>query len=242
MEIHGKKLDDMKVAIARGRFERNQASYGRKGLLTFDQLLERFAMDCNPITDIAKDHGVSQQAMHQLHDCYFRDLFPGKKSGRKRQRVCRLKRLYILERDFSISEVESWVNAIVVTAQENGFSARRCRIQNASSMKSFKKGELFINNRHCELHLMTSAHRMSKHSKMLYSDCQVHGSASSEFIVIRQEIGSGRTFIIPRDDLRKSYGEQGIIHIYIPAEKSRILRCPPILDLWQYEDAWHLLR
>lgn len=249
MEIHGKQIDDAKLAAARKSFERNQESHGRKGKLRFDEILDRLAANCS-LADIARAHGVRRQMMSSIHGHYFQDLFLDRATAHERMWARTLKRAEVAERDLSLGGLAPWVKAIAEMALRHGLSVCRrrrsdFRLAHSASLHSFRKNELLINDKVCLLRHVASIRRCSG-GKRHYNVFEVEGLSRGDFLVIYQEaqqIGERRVFIVPIDDVKKVHGEAERIYIMLPIERTVVYRTRhPLVDWFHYEDAWHLLQ
>jgi len=247
VKINGKMLDDAKVAGAQKNFEGNRTHGNRDRHLIFGELLSELSLDCCSFVEIGRKHGVTREAIRLIYNRYFRDLFPGDRSGMRRIKVCTLKRQRVVAQDFSIGDVEPWVQSIVVAATNQGLLVCRSKINHpafahTASLHSFKKRELLINGKHCRLSLVTSMRR-SAGRRRRYSPVRVQLSGPFEFVVVFQKATEDRIFILPVKDIRERYTGQEFIYIFLPVERGSPYNTVAGRVGWfQYENAWHLLR
>jgi len=247
VEIRGKKLDDAQVAIARERLERNRLHRNNKIKLTFDELLDDFANDCMTFTAIAGsacEDGFTKERIRQVYNEYFRDLFPTKRTGRRRRKICRLKRIRIATKnalaDFSDDQSLAKIARAAIAAG--------CMVERTVS--NTRGGEIYLSRRMLSInglrYNISHPHTPIDHGGILYLHCTIapHLLNSTNGIIILQEIEGfpERIFVLPSRDFEIAYNcGQKRFYIYIPLErrptyKNHVSR----IDWWKYENAWPL--
>ena len=123
-------LHDSVVQTARQRFEANRNQQGPLCRLGFEELFRVFGEDCNSYTALAEQAGVSREAVRYIYNKYFRELVPGRKSGRERQRVCTLERAVHASYDILLG---SRLRPVVEQAQKEGYAVLPIRVRQGSS-------------------------------------------------------------------------------------------------------------
>ena len=249
MEIRGKSLDDARVARVRARFERDRTKPHRLKkpiLLTFDELLDHFANDCMTFADIGKiivDGGMTRERVRQLYNRYFVGLFPTRKNGRKRQKVCILKRRHIAKKEamtnFSDDELLAYV---AQKAQLAGYIVHR-KVENRGSSAFANKNILLMNGSSYTVHFVQSALARSHDSPALFFSVgfssRILKSTKGAIIVTRRE-GVEHIFIVPSREVLAKYGSgKHRVTVCIAPERRPVYKNNvPRLDWWKYENAW----
>lgn len=247
MKIQGKIIDDEQLACVRLRFERycaRRSGAKRPALPAFDELLGYYANDCMSFRDIEEivfRDGKCGRAS-RLYYRYIASLFPSRKDGRKRRKICTLKRRQIAKReaarDFSDEEVLLRVGQAAAAAG--------CTVQREvklSSRRLFRaKHTVLLNG------LVYSVHYCKKASmarSVPYSRVTLTKEIlkrTDGVIVLREWKGPEQFFVIPSQEILAAYGEGGkppYFTIYIPTDRRPVYRNnTPRLDWWQYENAW----
>jgi hypothetical protein len=247
VEIHGKNLDDSKVAIARNRFEkrdsRGQKRY--KARLTFDELLGHFANDCMSFTAIGAlicEEGITRERVRQIYNQYFRDLLPGKKTGRRRVRICTLKRRAVAtsfaKSDFSDDEILGKVAKLATEAS--------CVVERSLVGNEWKKGafrRILINNSNYAVYI-AHARCYSGGGKTPRCRFEISRTVLREVagIVFVLEVDGfeNRVLVIPSRHVTRAVRETGnSLFLYPPLVRHPVVSTKPfILDWNQYENAW----
>jgi len=77
------------IAKMRAKFDTPQKrGRGRKIMLSFDELLDRFAVTCTRYSDVARECGITRERARQIYNQYFRDIFGSSRGGRAREKTC----------------------------------------------------------------------------------------------------------------------------------------------------------
>lgn len=247
MEIRGKKLDDARVANAKRKFESASLKFrkGRKTTLTFDELLDHFANDCMSFTAIGMmvcETGVTYERVRQIYNKYFVDLFPNKRTGRRRQRICTLKRRRIAATsardDFSDNEV---LTKIAQLAKAAG-----CAVKRPLVGKEWKKGafsRIFINEADYSVHVARRACRIPTGRPKCSFTLSVNVMKEVAGVILLMEVDGceSRILVIPSQDILRAYQRQKAKHlgIYPLLRKSTSKKGRSTLLEWdKYENAW----
>ncbi len=249
MEVHGKQLDDHRVACARQKFDKSMGGRRAKKItLNFDEFLDHFANDCMSFTDVAQiacEGGVSRERIRQLYQKYFRRLFPAKRTGQERQQICTLKRrrvaVEMAMHDFSGN---SSLAKVARYAKEAGCTVERVVWQ--------KKGRQFVSRRLLSIYGMRyqvyccrnvrrpQVPLIGRYSHVTVLKQSLHRVTG--IIVLQEDVGpANRIFIIPTRDVLDAYGshERRSLSLLVPIERRPICQKSRTRLAWgKYENAW----
>src|ERR1700722_15181243 len=239
MVVNGKKLDDAAVAAAREQFQaRSDTGWALKKVdLSFDRLLQLFTDDCTSFQSIGKmsEQAVSRERIRQIYDEYFKFLMPDERSGRKRTKLCALKKRAVASRTLPDKLA---AKVIAERARTQGYNVRKVPTLDHGK---FRAHRLLIEGKMCMVHHILKASRTNREGQHLY--CAIHLSKNSlpdiDFCVILVGIEDrpSTIFFIPKKVILEAHGEQNGTHIsfYIPLEKHRAAyrNRHPRVDWWQ---------
>ena len=224
-------LEHPEVQSARREFERRKT--GRKPTLPFEELFTRFSSGV-AAADVAREAGVSREAICYLYDRYFLSLFQKTGQDRKRERAA----------EKAASRADAVLSAGVVKIVSEQARAAGCTVAVVISRQYVLKEALIINGHLCAIHHVTKLFTPSN-TRRSYAIAQIapESIARGEVTVIRATVTGflSRTFVIPSSALAGVYSEKrkkGYINLYIPLER---LPCMSRVNYWDYENAWHLL-
>ena len=226
--------------------ERYEARAGRKIGLPFDLLFERLKSDDCRLSDIAKDAGVSRQAIHFIYNRYFRDLF-GDRTGRERQKVSAEKKN--TERNSNKYKRRQIFNII----REKFLFAKVSTIGDELKMEITLNvgldglwGFICLNSFRCLFHTSNKVFWSNAHAKYYSYSIQLHRLEQTEFVIFhgQDKEYSERIFIVPTHILKNRFTEgDSRKFFYLPVEKVvPYNNMFPKIDFWQYENAWYLLK
>ena len=234
------------VQAAKHKFERGK--WKRKIPFTFDELFEYFKADCIRFAAIAKAGGVKRQAIQQLYNRFFRELFEGM-SGWGRIYACTLEtRLVQVKRsEGELFREHPLVKKIAKKARLAGCTVEAVPARSHGQLTGKVITQtLLINGHVCSLHNPASK-RQSRGKKRCYA-CTIISSStlvSAEAILLHTTLRgfAERTFVVPTAVLRKAHPQRNkLVYVYLPTERLPVYKNQhPRIDYWQYEDGWHLL-
>lgn len=244
-------LADTSVQATKALWE--AAGYPEKYGLAFEEIIGLFDDEkYNSLKDIGKRTGKSGERIRQIYDEFFRESFGGQ-SRRSRWLDCMLEqRLAKLEQ----SELKLLEDPVMRTIKESAENAG-CVVEtipyldhgSASYACAVKSMVLVINGHRCSVHHPTAFSKSSPRSKRLYGRVQLCYKAicNTEGTIIYTNLADfpEHIFVIPSSVLRRVYftpPSDRPRDLTLPAEKLPVYKNKsPRLDIWKYEDAWHLL-
>jgi hypothetical protein len=223
--------------------------------LTFERLFELFKANHHSMNAIGEEIAIghiSRERVRQIYDKYFRELFEGQ-SGHERFSACMLKRRLARFKDSENKLFESpIIKAIVESARRAGCKVKavpNADLEHGKSCGSVRPTTLMINGYKCSVHFSLVARR-PRERKRFYGQVALSYSVLREVdVFIAHTAIAGfpqRTFVIPSSFLLKLYFTPLNIKwkvLYLPLEQLPVYNNRrPRFDIWQYEDAWHLLQ
>jgi hypothetical protein len=244
-------LNHPRVQAAKAKWDAATKIAGsrRKHSLTFEDLFEYFKADCVRHARIAELAGVTREAIRQIYNKYFRELFD--KSGKERVHACTLETRFvqIKRSENELFQQNPLFKVIVDKARAAGCVVEALPVCFRSGLAGKVSSEnLLINGHLCSLHCLTGragnkrlircyTHTNISYSTMMEAKALILHTAVNGF----QE----RTFVVPTANLRRvhrSAMKGASTHIVLPTERLPVYNNQhPKVDYWQYEDAWHLL-
>lgn len=220
------------VQSARREFERTKP--GKKPVLPFGILFERFSSGV-AAADIAREAGVSREAMCYLYNRYFLPLFHKTGAERKKERAA--------ERTARYTDTVLSTGAMKIVSEQA--RAAGCAVDVVMNGQYILREALLVNGHFCTIRHVTKIFAPSK-TRRLYAIVQItpESIARGEVTVVRVTVDRFEhcTFVIPSSVLSGVYSEKrkkGYINLYIPL--LRHLPCMSRVNYWDYENAWHLL-
>lgn len=231
-------LTDPRVRTARNHWLSNR---NRKCTceLDFEELFELFLTRAS-IASIALIAGVSRQAMSLHYNRYFRDLFNGE-TGMERQ-IQKLK-ARVVERDMATAERVPEKFARVVESAERS----NCKVRGVLTIdrSGVKKHTVAVDGHKCHYYRSTRAHapRPTRLYRYCHFDIALKELARAKGYIFHIALDNQpeRIFVVPSTVLRRFYGGRVRTTIYVCPFRPRLYRASKSLDLWDYEEAWHLI-
>lgn len=243
-------IDKMRIQMARQKFMRRSGPL--KSRFSFEEWLNLFSQLSNSFAGIAlmartvpgkegKEVVCTGEAVRRLYLRYFASLFPCFPSGRSRRKLYNLNQRALRARDFS--EAPELLKEVAEIAKGRGFVVERVLTSN----RSFASQSLVINGKRCDVHKTRNVWAASG-GKRKYAHLNVYFSRlrKRRFLILIQEVENypRRVFVIPTSLLLQGW-KKGVKSrsLYIPLERYPVYRNHfPKVDVWQYLDAWHLLK
>ncbi len=236
-------LDHPLVQKAKQEFEKSR--YFRRCRLGFTELLLRFKENRKTFGELADETGISRQAISDIYDRWGQQFF-GDPEPRRKARRMEFRRVQI-NREVGIYALP---NFIAGQARARGFSIEPVLMKGGSiGTRLLSTSRLMIGNKKCGLRMVEKAVEVGRgyfyakvavtRTKLLEEHAQIFCIAVPGY--------QKRIFIIPSEVLLlKLFGKRKRIKhkiLSIPLQKRPIYRNhKPRIDVWQYENAWHLLR
>lgn len=241
------------VTRARRDFERNG---GRKCRMRFDDICAFYLHTHFPVVIISKQAGVSPQAMRALIQRYILPLSPWKNGRERRAGQPYESTLVRAEQNEREALQSSAFQRTIRLARKAGYSIDvvRHKHPNGKPYQGVKvsKTRLIINGHMCNVRNITTSHVYSVSANVAVSYAKTFIRSiilrPVEFVIFHVSIRGrkARTFIVPKHVLLSTYfrgNRQGSVAIYFPLRKSnRKDRRKPLVDFFEYEDRWDLLR
>lgn len=215
----------------------------RKCMLDYWQLLELFARNCNTFCDIAIVAGITKQAVQQIYNRYFADIFLGKR-GRTRRKVCTLKK-HVLQRDVEKDKrlqkiaADHTIGKLITILKTKNLNFE----VNKKGERNYHIKKLLINGKHCLIRHSAIANFTTRRCLRMYSKfsrLRLNDKTPEQFqlLILHCEVLGypERWFIIPVDVI------EGLEILYLPLKDLPIYRNNHSkINYWQYLDAWYLL-
>ncbi len=243
------RFDVAKIEEIRQRFEAKRKSFHArvKNVLSFDELLELFNNTCVSFSEIAEKAGVSREDIRLLYRKYFSVLFPTRKTGRLRQKVCALKTNFLMAHD--LSDTSEYLSFVAEIAKSKGFSVQKIPTSRSGYRDIyFSSVSLLINNKRCSIHLLTKHRRTNPKSKSEYFRLNLYRSVLKKFdfnVIILENENNRDTLIVPSSVFLSSWDKNNDIRRDFFIRKERFRSSPqrkhPKINFWDYHEAWHLL-
>jgi hypothetical protein len=215
----------------------------------FADWLRFFSDRSATFSGLAKETGLSHQRIQQIYRKYFREVFPDQ-GGPERYRRSVLERraakLARMENDlFKSPALKALVKKVhaagCVVQALPGSSKSKARLQSST---------LLINGHRCSLHRLAVVWRPPVKGTRFYFRTSVNRAKLDQLdAVVFHTAAVGykpRAFVVPSQILRARLFPPPLTKedkwIYLPSERIAERRNgPPLIDYWDYEDAWHLL-
>lgn len=205
-------------------------------LLTFDEMLDALLDECLRYGDIALAAGVSRERIRQIHRDEFSLILPYRRgTGWKRQRSCTL-----AKRRDNIAAIEptgvAKIFADAATAKGLTVEAIVRKPHNNGSKVSASSKVVKINGLRVAVCQSETPHFFSAGSRTRMFNFN-YGKRRCDMRAFRCGDPLNSWFIIPINKLRHESGS-----LYIPEHPDTYRRNPQSDWLWQYREAWHLLK
>lgn len=234
----------------RAKFEKRRCSG------EYERWLQRFARNCNPFTEIAKDEKLTAERIRQIYNEFFAPYLP-EKSGLQRKHVCALHRTDVsfkrAERKFPTKLLEDMAHRV----REQGHTISAVPRKTSTTGNNAwvpRKGALCINNMMCRV---SHQKKKIKNSNGVLVRVGTNVLKKYSFFIFCLEVEDFDLvfYVIPVEILRdtalciKARGKKRESVVFVlPLNKVRgninfgwgVSREPKV-DWRQYIDAWHLL-
>ena len=226
----------------------DRARRRRKHALSFNQLFRWFKDDRVRFSEIAMASGLSIERIRQIYQRYFQHLF-GKRTGRDRYHSYKWQ---LIHERFQHKQAEVFAQDHFHSVIEHARAAS-CTIESVATsygnhIPTVKIKSLMVNNHLCSV-LQARRTKNDKGSRRFYAQFAVARSVLERVdAVIFHCAPPGmqrRIFVVPQDVILALFGTTSgrTVSLYFPLRKLPVYRNQrPRVDLWQYEDAWHLLK
>ena len=232
-------LESPEVLEAQKRFESRRK---KKLRLSFIELFERFGASHESLESIgkgaARDGGnISREAIRQLYERYFAELFPERP---RHQALHTLHALHRLREEREKHLTEGVLGEVARRAQKAGYRVDTLRTEN-----SWKKRTILVNNKVCRVLQIKSVCKPCPGAIMLYFHSNIPVANLSKFdfyIVVTSMFGFPTRFFVVSSKTLAQTGGKALKHIYVPFKQRPVYNNHyGKIRWWDHEDAWHLL-
>lgn len=207
--------------------------------LSFDEMLDALLEDCVSYTDIGIACGVSRESIRQIHQKYFSSILPYRSgTGHKRVKTCTLvKRKQNIE-SLTLSD----------SASRFAEAAKRHGIEVAPVLWSFethgstvgcRRREVKVSNKLIKIRERRTARAMNQRGNHPVRYFRFFVSSECDFYALFAGDPLSSWFIFPAELIRRD------TIFYIPERPNTYWMNAHVGTtdwLWQYREAWHLLK
>jgi len=239
-------LSSSRIHAAKAAWDRARSR--RQHRLSFGTLFRYFNDDQVRFSEIAEASGLTIERIGQIYKRYFQRLFGGR-SGRERYRL--RKRREIQSRAQQ-REAEVFAQEHLRLVIEHARAAL-CKIESVSTrdrqhVAMIKMKSLIVNDHLCSV-LRTTRIRKTAEGRHIYAQFSVARQILQRVDAVIFHCAPSRmrhrVFVVPQAVILRLFGMTGarFLSVYFPLRKSPVHHNQrPRVDLWQYEDAWRLLK
>lgn len=234
---------NLKISRVREAFLEGRRRGTKRCTLSFEDFLSAFRSGRQSFAELAVRGGVSREAVRQIFEKYFKDLFPKQRHRWVRKARSRLKARRL--RDSMRPPEDLYARRAYTAAKEYGLSVRQVRTENQPP-GLFRKSELVIDGVRCAVHHVCSLHTTHNKTRGAYGRLAVTRSGLEKVgfnVVVVNVVGfRSRLYVVPSAVLLE--GLKGSNHktFFVPLRTSQHRRRPPVITWKVYEDAWFFVK
>ncbi len=241
-----REFDPILLSSLKNQFENNMRMTGKR-TATFEEWFSLFGSDCNNFSQIGRQLDYTRERVRQIFKQYFAPLFSTRPNGRKREKLCTLKRRAVRVKNLLGQLPDTGITKeIAEIAKAKGCNVELIIQKNLSILRPHTlKWKLKINERICSLHAI-NAHRQRATQK--YGQVGILKSVvqSCDFYVIAENLpdSATRIYILPSAKLLTFLGDKEVRYMYFRLNENTIRHgnYRKSFDPSIYRDAWHLLK
>lgn len=239
---HSVTLASPEVQAAKKRF--NEVNTMRKISLSFEKLFEIFSKDDMRFACIARELGVSRQAVHHIYNAHFRALF-GERTGRQRWKGNTAQARLELRIKVSLSRPSLAV--VVAEAEKYGCDVSLATCERDGIVEPRRPTILLIDGCPCSVRTTITSMKPAKGHVRPYGrvSLSLESLKTTVDTIVHTNVAGfqERFFIVPNQVLidaffvgrsRKSKQHSATIPLERPKKPRRGLK----VDWWRYENAW----
>lgn len=232
-------LEDPRVQTSKTQFDKNRSRRQHKGhqKFSFEDYFHIFQTNAL-LEEIGQQAGVTRERVRKIYLKYFYPLF-GERGWKLRHKAILENRFTAVNNDLTSDPL---LQIIVERARNAG-----CVVEGvARKTENFKAktSELLVNGNLCSLRIIKRVVKQ-KTSKRLYATTYIPMNTEVDACVIHIIIPSvcDTIFVIPRTVFQRYLSSDSRKKaFYVPLKQLPVYNNhTPLIDFWQYKDAWHLL-
>lgn len=202
--------------------------------LSFDELLDRFSLDCNTFTSIGIESGVSRERIRQVYNKYFRAILGEHRDGRTRVKICTRKRNSVKRQELAAQDPVRFLDVLTLARAAGKHAGPSIGVYSKKGVR-VRTTSIEINGKMCAVR---RCGKPTQTSPKTHPYWRIHAriNAATEFIICVTAAG---VFVVPAKDVASYSG-----WLYIPTvrpEDSRYPTYPRRVDFWKYHEAWSLI-